>query len=217
MDRRLGDQLRQRGFALTSGVKEVEAWVSGQAARRQCPKHLPFEDLVEGSHRPITNAVDGRMASPIFYVGFQLAPLRVARGRAFAERFQQQLPPAGQEQRPIVELNAHHRFGRGLLECQKRVANLPRAMAVGVSAVSHLSQGCPAENPGIGGPNAPGRRIYDLRILFGAKPPLPAPTSVSPGGGYLPVEADSARNSTGQWPPSPPRGIRADEVLRRDP
>src|SRR5262245_16047382 len=136
MPRPLADELPERRFALARGEKEIETRIRLLAPGSERTEDLPLEKVMEHLDRSVSDAVDHGSPTPILYVSFHLAPARVTGDRVLAERAQQHLAPAREEQRPVVQLDSHHVVRGRPLEWNQRVADLPGTGAVCISAVA---------------------------------------------------------------------------------
>src|SRR5215813_9916591 len=178
MRRPLADNLPERRFALARGEKEIETRIRLLAPGSEGTEDLPLEKVMEHLDRSVSDAVDRGSPTPILYVAFHLAPARARVDRILAERVQQHLAPAREEQRPVVQLNSHHVARGRLFEGDQRVADLPSAGAVCISPVAQSLEHRTVHDARVGGPQSPGRWINDSRIFVRPQPPIPAVRAV---------------------------------------
>src|SRR5262249_18113757 len=217
MRRPLADELPERRFALAPGEKERETGSRLVAPGSERIEDLPLEKVMEHLDRSVSDAVDGGSPTPILHVALHLAPARATGDRILAERVQQHLAPAREEQGPVVQLDTHHVVRGRLFEGNQRVADLSSPGAVCISAVAQSLEHRTVPAGRGGGPQSPGRWINDSRIFVRPQPPIPAVGAVRPRCWDLSIEADPPWDFSGDRPGDVAVGIRADEVLGRDP
>src|SRR5215472_13508381 len=216
MRRPLADELPERCFALARGEKEIETRICLLASSGERTEDLPFEKVMKRLDRSVADAVDGGSPTPVLYESFHLAPARVTGDRVLAQRAQQHLAPAPEEQRPVVQLDSHHVVRGGPFDWSQRVADLPSAGAVGISAVAQSLEHFAVHDARVGGPQSSRGWINDPRIFVRAQPPIPAVGTVRPRCWDLPIEADPPWNFSRDRPGDVALGVRTDEVLGRD-
>ena len=105
----------------------------------------------------------------------------MARKRALIEQVEQQVTPAREKQRAIVELNLDHVSGARGLQRQQIVANLRGARAEVVATVADERQpGFGIDRARVRCPQSPRRGIDDARIFLGRPPSDPAAARLAP-------------------------------------
>src|SRR5262249_9762947 len=104
----------------------------------------------------------------------------------------------------------------GSFDWNQRVADLPSAGAVCISAVAQSLEHCAVHDARVGGPQSSRRWINDSRIFVRPQPPIPAVGAVRPRWWDLPIEADPPGDFSRDGPGDVAVGVRADEILGRD-
>ena len=146
----------------------------------------------------------------------QLRAVRVPVHRRGAQRVEQKLPPPVEKFRARVHLDGEHVAQRELLARHQPLANLTRARADLVAAVTQLREHLAAHDARVGGPDAPVWRIDDTRVLGAIEPSFPAARAVGPRRRERTVEAHTPRNRGVHRPADAPGVIGDDEILTGD-
>ena len=163
---------------------------------------------------PVRDGADRRAAVPVRHAALHRLDQR--RGGRLRERRGEQILPAREEQRAIVELDREQ-----VARCEMRagcevVAQLARARADVVTAVAEQCERLAADRALVAGPEPVRWRIGDTRHHVGIEPAVPA------GAGLRRIDrqrcviaADALRNTAGDRPFDTTGGVADDDVLRR--
>ena len=207
-----GPSHREFGAVPGAELRVLRARGREERVEDEVPHPLP-----EGPDDAVAHRVDRGVAAPGLHEPSGLRALGTLRQGVRGQDREEELLPAREEERAVVELDAQHVALARLLDGEEVVPDLPLARAEVVAAHAHLRELLSARRrarwPSRCGRSAGPRRGGSPR----GEPAVPPAGPVRPRRGHAPVVAHAARDAADDRPADAPRRVGHHEVLVRHP